>query len=91
MSRAWVTDCSSCVEAGHVPAVVGRECRVRYLEAQLQLFPHALVVALGSKARYRLRGWPNLQTAFSVAPPGCNRQAARPSWDAVAAIVRALP
>lgn len=86
--RIWITDsvlCSAPREGGNVPAVVGRECRTRHLEAQLRLFPNALVVALGSKALYRLRGWPNVVAAYSVAPPGCNRKHARPSWDRVIA------
>ncbi len=91
MCRTWVTDsvlCSARVEGGSVPAAVARECRSRYLEAQLQLFPRAIVAALGSKARNRLRGWPRVMSAIAVAPSGCNLPAARPSWNAIAAAVR---
>jgi len=82
--RAWITDsvlCSAEREGGNIPIAIGRECRSRYLEAQIRLFPNAIVVALGSKAQYRLRGWPNVVSAYAVAPPGCNRARARPSWD----------
>jgi hypothetical protein len=92
LERAWITDsvlCSAKREGGGVPATVGRECRERYLETQLRLFPNAVVVALGSKAVYRLRGWPSVQPAYSVAPPGCNRKGARPTWDAIIERVRA--
>ena len=88
MCRTWLTDsvlCSARVEGGGVPMPVARECRHRYLEAQLALFPRALIVALGSKAAYRLRGVPGVLKAFSVAAPGCNYRGARPSWDVIAA------
>jgi uracil-DNA glycosylase len=87
LERVWITEsvlCSAEREGGYVPACVRHECRERYLEPQLRLFPKtALVVALGTKAQQRLRDWPNVQPAHSVAPPGCHRRAARPSWDAV--------
>ncbi len=86
LERVWITNsvlCSAEREGGQVPAAVGHECRERYLEAQLRLFPTALVVALGRKAQQRLRTWRNVQPAYSVAPPGCHRREARPSWDAV--------
>jgi len=92
LEHTWITDsvlCSAEREGGSVSISVGHECRARYLEAQLNLFPNAVVVALGSKARHRLAGWPSVMSAFSVAPPGCNRKAARPSWDAVIERVRA--
>lgn len=82
--RVWITDsvlCSAGREGGNVPVAVGRECRSRHLEAQLHMFPNAMVVALGSKAQYRLRGWPDIIPAHSVAPPGSNRKQARASWD----------
>jgi hypothetical protein len=71
-----------------VPAVAARECRARYLEAQLRLFPNAAVVALGRKAQQRLRGWPDVHHAFSVAPPYCNRKNARESWNAIPSLVQ---
>jgi uracil-DNA glycosylase len=87
LHRAWLTDsvlCSAAREGGPVVTPIARECRVRYLEAQLRLFPNALVVALGGKAQRRLQGWPGIHPAYSVAPPGCNRRQARPSWHAIA-------
>lgn len=87
----WITDsvlCSANVETGHVPTVVARECRRRYLEPQLRLFRNAVVAALGGKAQGRLKGWPDLIGAFAAAPPGCNQRRARPSWDAIATAVQ---
>jgi hypothetical protein len=92
MSRTWLTDsvlCSAHVEGGRIRMPIAHECRHRYLDAQLALFPRALVVALGGKAAYRLRGVPGVLSAFSVAAPGCHRAKARPSWDAVVAAFRA--
>lgn len=87
LEHVWITDsvlCSAEQEGGHISAAVGRECRMRYLEAQLELFPNAHVVALGGKAQQRLRNWPkNVHPAYSVAPPACNYKPARPSWDAI--------
>lgn len=91
MNRTWVTEtvlCSAAKEGGSVSRACERECRSRYLEAQLRLFPDALVVALGRKAQARLRGWPGVLDAYSIAPPGANFKHARPSWDAVIAEYR---
>lgn len=88
MRHTWITDavlCSADREGLAVSRAIELECRSRYLEAQLRLFPSALVVTLGGKARYRLRDWPGTVTAFSVAPPGSNYSGARPSWDSVIA------
>lgn len=88
MKRTWITDavlCSATKEGGSVSAICERECRKRYLEKQLELLPDALVVALGGKARTRLRDWPGVISAYSVAPPGAKFKRARPSWDAVIA------
>lgn len=86
MRRTWITDavlCSAVNEGGRVSKATENECRSRYLENQLRLFPNALVVTLGGKARARLRGWPGVVHAYSVAPPGANFKRARPTWDAV--------
>lgn len=50
MTRTWVTEavlCSTATEGGKITRASERECRSRFLEAQLRLFPNALVVALG--------------------------------------------
>jgi hypothetical protein len=91
MAVTWITEsvlCSAAVEGGHVPEQAVRECRLRYLEPQLRLFPNAVVVALGGKARSRLRGVPGVIPAVAAAPPGCNGKGAEESWRAAAAIVR---
>ena len=93
MRRVWITDsvlCSARVEGGPVSSMVAVECRARYLEAQLGLFPKAIVAALGGKAWKRLQGYPNVMKAYSVAPPGCDmhRGKAVQSWEAIARAVR---
>ena len=62
LNRTWLTEsvlCSAKVESGSVPLSVERACSTRYLMPQLELFPNARIVALGSKARDRLAriGW----------------------------------
>jgi len=87
LELTWVTDsvlCSARVECGGVPTSVSRECRARFLQPQLALFPNAVVAALGSKARTRLRGVPGVISAVAAAPPGCNRGDAKASWQAIA-------
>ena len=94
MRRVWITDsvlCSAEVEGGSVPRPAAVECRSRYLEAQLNLFPNATVAALGRKACRRLAGRRGVLQAFAVAPPGCNFRGARPSWEAIARSVRERP
>ena len=87
MEVTWITDsvlCSARVECGGVPASVSHECRTRFLQPQLALFPNAVVAALGRKAQDRLRGVPGVIPAVAAAPPGCNLRDAKPSWQAIA-------
>lgn len=93
--KVWLTEsvlCSARVEGGRVSQIASRACGQRYLLPQLKLFPNALVVALGGKARDRLRSLGMSQDAFlavyAVAPPGCNRQQAAESWNAIAETVK---
>lgn len=88
MKKVWMTEsvlCSAPKECGSVKAAVTRECGKRYLIGQLELLPHALVVALGGKAQSRLRaiGVKNFLPAAAVAPPGCNFAGARESWERI--------
>jgi hypothetical protein len=90
MRRTWKTEsvlCSAAKEGGAVPRMVETACRQRFLDRQLDLFPGAVVVALGSKATKRLRGRTFL-SAFAAAPPGCNFRGARESWERIADAVR---
>lgn len=82
--------CSATKEGGSVSAAAARECGKRYLAAQLELLPHALIVALGRKAENRLRdiGFTNFLYAFAVAPPGCNFSGARESWERIPIEIR---
>ena len=93
LRKVWMTEsvlCSAPREGGHVRREVTSECGKRYLLKQLQLLPHALVVALGNKARDRLQsiGFSNFLAVKSVAPPGCNFRGARESWSQIADRVR---
>jgi hypothetical protein len=85
MRKVWLTDsvlCSARTEGGNVSPSASRACGQRYLLAQLQLFPGALVVALGRKAQQRLTvlGFTRFLPAFAAAPPGCNGPKAQASW-----------
>ena len=90
MRRTWMTEsvlCSAPKEGGGVRSAVGKACRSRYLERQLSMFPNAVVAALGSKARSRLKGL-SFIAAKAAAPPGCNFRGARESWHAIATAVQ---
>lgn len=94
LKRVWMTEsilCSASFEGGRVGSAIARACGSRFLRPQLTLMPHAVVAALGGKARERLRlaGISDFIEAASVAPPGCNFKGSRESWDKVAAAVRA--
>jgi len=59
MRRTWMTEsvlCSAITEGAPVRGPVEKVCRVRYLDQQLNLFPNAVVAALGGKAAKRLPG-----------------------------------
>ncbi len=95
MRRVWLTEsvlCSAPKETGPVKASVARTCIRRYLSKQLELFPGALVVALGGKARDRLKcnGIVDFFHAYAAAPPGCNvfKHKAKLSWQAIAEKLR---
>ncbi|ONU46915.1 hypothetical protein A8E62_33190 [Burkholderia cenocepacia] len=83
--------CSAARECGPVPREMEKGCATRFLIPQLSQFPRATIVALGRKAEGRLSraGVRNFESAYSVAPPGCNQAAARLSWERVAEVVRA--
>jgi hypothetical protein len=88
MRKVWLTEsvlCSARKEGGHVGSSSSRACGQRYLLSQLSLFSGALVVALGSKARARLRalGVTDFISAYAAAPPGCNMPDAPESWKQV--------
>jgi hypothetical protein len=88
MRKAWLTEsvlCSARAEGGSVSKCASIACGRRYLLAQLALFPHALVVALGGKARDRLRavGVRDFIDVWAAAPPGCNNPKAHESWKRV--------
>ncbi|WP_005032741.1 hypothetical protein [Holophaga foetida] len=93
LRKVWMTEsvlCSAMVTTGPVPKAVEQECGSRFLRRQLALFPNAMVVALGSKAQHRLdRIGVSHHKAHAIAPPGCNQQAAYPSWVKVAEALRA--
>lgn len=85
LRKVWMTEsvlCSAPRECGPIQSDVWRACGTRYLLPQLELLDHALVVALGAKARDRLRGLgvTDFLHARHPAPPGCNRAGARSSW-----------
>ena len=96
LRQVWITEtylCSAPEEAGRVPSSAENECVSRYLARQLEVFRGLPVIALGTKAyarANRIPGVRNVRKAYSVAPPGCNRRTARPSWDDAATWARAM-
>ena len=93
LRKCWLTEsvlCSALKEGGSVPTRASRACGERYLRAQLSLFPNALIAALGSKAKERLRALHvnEFVSAYAAAPPGCNRSEALPSWEIIASELR---
>ncbi len=97
LRKAWVTEaylCSAPSEGGYVRAEAEKECTERYLAKQLDLFGDIPVIALGGKAHKRtrrvMRHPQNLIEAYAVAPPGSNRKAALPSWQAAAKRARRM-
>jgi hypothetical protein len=85
LRKVWMTEsvlCSAPTEGGPIRRAVSLECARRYLLPQLNLLPHALVVALGRKAQDRLRavGYTKFLAAVAAAPPGCDSRGAKESW-----------
>ena len=88
LRKVWMTEsvlCSAMTEGGRVGRAASKACGLRYLSTQLALFPQALVVALGGKARRRLYalGFNDFLPVWAVAPPGCNHPKASESWKAI--------
>ncbi len=94
LRKVWVTEsvlCSAEVSAGTVPSSVGLACGERYLKKQIQLFPQALVVALGNKAADRMNriGVLGFERAYALGKPGCFQAGAQPSWHRIAELLAA--
>jgi hypothetical protein len=88
LERVWMTEsvlCSAPRECGSVPRVTEQACGERYLLRQLALFPNAIVVALGGKAQARLRRlrYTDFLSVGAAAPPGCNHENVRESWNMI--------
>ncbi|RBP27125.1 hypothetical protein DET50_11555 [Marinobacter pelagius] len=89
IKKTWMTNsvlCSAPVESGPVRVACERNCGTRYLLPQLELLNHCVIVALGAKARDRMRalGIESFIPAVAAAPPGCNLKEAKSSWQAIA-------
>ncbi|WP_448646915.1 hypothetical protein [Pseudomonas mohnii] len=92
LRKTWMAEsllCSAPKEGGSVKASSWRACTNCYLKPQLDLLSQAFVVALGSKAKSRLKsiGIPFFP-AGAAAPPGCNFLGVRNSWNEAAMILR---
>jgi hypothetical protein len=87
MRKVWLTDsvlCSAPKEGGAVSKRSCITCGEKYLLPQLKLFPRALVVAVGGKARDRL-GFLGIDFIHvrSIAPPGCHYKGSRETWEQI--------
>jgi len=92
LNHVWLTEgrlCSIDDKIGNVP---DNQCSTKYLMPQLNLFPDAVVIPFGGKARKRVSrlNCPYLDGVYSLSPPGANHTPARPSWITAAALVREL-
>lgn len=88
MRKVWLTEsvlCSAKKECGPVSKDAALACGNHYLLPQLSLLRRAMVVALGRKAQRRLcaLGVTGFHSVAAVAPPGCNRVAAKESWESI--------
>ena len=94
LKKAWITEtylCSAPQETGPVRSQSERWCARQYLAKQVALFDGRPIIALGRKAQQRAKPYaPNLIEAYAIAPPGCNRKAALPSWEAAATRARQM-
>ncbi len=100
LKKVWFTEsvlCSAEVTTHPIDRAAEDECGERYLRAQLDLFPHAVIAALGNKASERIARLKLKDSAgddrvvikaYAAAPPGCNHKPAEPSWQKVAAAVQ---
>jgi len=96
LRRVWITEtylCSARVEGGSVGTKAETGCAQRYLLPQLQLLQDRPVIALGNKAYRRAKrhasdSIPQIISAWSVAPPGCNKPEAKDSWRKAAALAQ---
>jgi hypothetical protein len=85
LRRTWISEgvlCSAAQSTARVPRVVETACAERYLAKQPALLPNAFVIALGKKAKRRLRiaGRKPNHAVYAAGLPGGNRKNAKPSW-----------
>lgn len=91
--KVWITEsvlCSAPQTTGPIDRAIERACADRFLARQLDLFPQALVAAMGGKAQNRLRRVIQREVipCGAVYPPGCNHPSARSSWEELVRMVR---
>ena len=89
LARVWLTEGRLCSFADELGGRRDATCARDYLRAQLDLLPRAVVVGFGAKAQAYLRALGAAHVgAYALAPPGCDRRAARAGWEAAAAAIR---
>lgn len=91
LRHVWLTDGRLCSIDNEIGRVAGRMCAERYLRAELEMLPKAMVVAFGTKAKEyvrRLKIEPEHLEATALAPPGANHKAARPSWERALELIK---
>ena len=85
LEKTWITEsvlCSAQKTGGYIPVGIESACGENYLKRQIQLFPSAVIVALGGKAKRRLRHCGFIPHICAHAPgrPAGDKPAARKSW-----------
>ncbi len=90
LRKVWFTEsvlCSAEETTKYIKMSVVDECGHRYLRAQLELFPNAVIGALGGKAFERIQRLKLKErviiNAWAAAPPGCKRPPAKISWQPI--------
>lgn len=91
LRRTWRTNavlCSATVKCGPVPRTIEDTCVSSYLVRQLELFPNAMVAALGGKAHRRLSR-AGIQSLPALHPTCRESDTAKfASWQAIARELR---
>jgi hypothetical protein len=83
LKRCWITPtilCSTAHDSSALSEDVFRQCRRQFFIKQLQLFPRATKVALGSKAAEFLKPYCEFLSATQPSPPACNHRGTREGW-----------
>lgn len=92
LEMTWITEavlCSAKVSGGKIDKEVEKACVTTYLASQIDALPHAFVIALGGKARARLRQQKLRVDCLAQHPSARPNTEPEASWRLAAASFRA--